>query len=92
MKRTIFLVGTAVLTSFGISLEQSRLAALVEAWTGHYVIGDQLSTHDPADADDEGDEPKPPPLQASATFEGGLKGELNAEASLGPAPSDRLAS
>ena len=91
MKRTIFLVGSAALALFGTSLQQSRLTAFVEAWTDHHIIGDQLSTHDPADADDEGDEPKPPPLQASATFEGGLRGELNAEASLGPAPTDRLA-
>ena len=88
----MFLVGSAALALFGTSFEQSRLTAFVQTWTGHHIIGDQLSTHDPADADDEGDEPKPPPLQASATFEGGLRGGLNAEANLGPAPADRLAS
>ena len=92
MKRTIFLVSSAVLASVGISLEQNLLTAFWEAQADHHTIGDQLSAHDPAGASDEGDEPKPPPLQASATFEGGLRGELNAVASLGPTPTEPLAS
>ena len=91
MKRTVLLVSSAILASVGISLEQNLWTAFWEAQADHHMIGDQFSAHDPAGASDEGDEPKPLPLQASATFEGGLRGELNAVASLGPTPPDRLA-
>ena len=92
MKRIIVYAVSAALASVGALLEQSRLTAFWEAQAAHHSIGDQLSMHEPADVGDKGDEPKPPPLQVSATFEGGLRGDLNAEVSLGPPPSDNLAS
>ena len=84
MKRIIAWAISAALASVDAFLERSHSTASWDAREEHHRTGDQISMHEPADFGDKGDEPEPSPLQASATFVGGLSSDLNAEMSLGP--------